>query len=112
MSKGAFLGEFEHLVLAAIGHLDGKGYGVTILEEIRRRTGRTPTIGAVYTTLARLETKGYVRSWLGDATGERGGRAKRHFALRSEGTRALEASRRVLERMWKGLDLKPRSEGA
>lgn len=112
MPKGGFLGEFEHLVLAAIGHLDGTGYGVTILEEIRRRTGRAPTIGAVYTTLARLETKGYVRSWLGEATGARGGRAKRHFALRPDGTRALEASRRVLERMWKGLHLRPGSESA
>jgi DNA-binding PadR family transcriptional regulator len=109
VSKGSYLGEFEQLVLLAIAH-QADGYGVTILEEIQQRTGRAPAIGAVYATLARLEAKGYVRSWLGPATGERGGRAKRHFALKPAGERALDQTRRTLERMWHGLDW-PRPEG-
>ena len=112
MTKGDYLGEFEQLVLLAVAHLGDSGYGVTILDEIRERTGRAPSIGAVYATLARLEDKGYVRSWLGSATGERGGRARRHFALRPAGTRVLDSSRRALERMWQGLDWKPKAEGA
>lgn len=112
MTRGSYLGEFEQLVLLAIAQQNDEGYGVTILEEIGRRTGRRPTIGAVYATLARLETKGYVRSWLGTATSERGGRAKRHFALRPAGRRALESSRQALERMWRGLRWKPGHEGA
>lgn len=112
MTRGTFLGEFELLVLLAIAQLNDEGYGVTILEEIGERTGRRPSIGAVYATLARLESKGYVRSWLGPATGERGGRAKRHFALRPAGGRALESTRTTLERMWRGIPWKPRPEGA
>jgi DNA-binding PadR family transcriptional regulator len=111
MSKGDYLGEFEQLVLLAVAHLGETGYGVTILDTIRERTGRAPSIGAVYATLARLEEKGYVRSWLGPATGERGGRARRHFTLRPAGSRVLDASRQALERMWRGLPLKPRAEG-
>jgi PadR family transcriptional regulator, regulatory protein PadR len=112
MSKGDYLGEFEQLVLLAIAHQGESGYGVTILDEIRERTGRAPSIGAVYATLARLENKGLVRSWLGPTTGERGGRARRFFALRPAGVRELESSRRALEQMWSGLEWKPRAEGA
>jgi len=111
MTRGTFLGEFEQLVLLAIAHLHDEGYGVTILEEIGRRTGRRPSMGAVYATLARLEAKGLVRSWLGAATPGRGGRAKRHFALRPAGRRALEATGLALERMWGGIPWKPRAEG-
>src|SRR5687768_11308026 len=111
MSKGDYLGEFEQLVLLAVAHLGESGYGVTILDEIRERTGRAPSIGAIYATLARLESKGYVRSWLGSVTRARGGRARRHFALRPAGVRELDSSRRALEQMWSGLDWKPRAEG-
>ena len=112
MTKRDFLGEFEQLVLLAVARLGETSYGVTILEAIRARTGRAASIGAVYATLARLEDKGYVRSWLGSTTGERGGRARRHFALRPAGARALDASRQAQEAMWRGLEWKSRSEGA
>ena len=111
MTKGSYLGEFELIVLLATARLEDRGYGVTILDEIRERTDRSPSIGAVYATLARLEEKGYVRSWLGESTGDRGGRARRHFAVRPAGIRALDETRRTLDRMWKGLDWKPRAEG-
>lgn len=104
MTKGTYLGEFEQIVLLAIAQLEDAGYGVSILAEIERRTGRRPSIGAVYTTLARLEGKDYVHSWLGSVSEERGGRAKRFFALRPAGIRALEVTRRALEGMWRGLE--------
>lgn len=108
MNSGPFLGEFEHLVLLAVARLEGEGYGVTIRQEIERRTGRTPAIGAVYATLERLESKGYVSSRLGEPTAERGGRARRHYRLEPAGAEALARSRRVLERMWEGVELEPR----
>lgn len=113
MTKGSYLGEFELIVLLATAQLGDQGYGVTILEEIERRTGRVPSIGAVYATLARLEAKGLVRSWQGAATGERGGRRRRHFAVQPAGLKALEQTRRTLDRMWRGLDwrTRPRTEG-
>lgn len=111
MTKGSYLGEFELIVLLATARLGDEGYGVTILEEIQGQAGRTPAIGAVYATLARLEAKGYVRSWIGAATGARGGRPRRHFAVKPAGLRAIEETRRTLDRMWKGLDWKPRPEG-
>ncbi len=105
MSSRRSIGEFEQLVLLAVAHRGDEGYGMVIRREIERRTGRTVTIGAVYATLERLEEKGYVASREGQATARRGGRAKRHFRLKPAGVRALWASREMLERMWKGLDL-------
>jgi DNA-binding PadR family transcriptional regulator len=77
---------------------------VPIRQEIEERTGRVLTVGALYRTLDRLEDKGYVTSWFGDPTPERGGRAKRHFKVRPAGIRALRASRDAFAAMWEGLD--------
>ena len=103
MGNGHRLGEFEHLVLVAIHQLRGKAYGMTIRREIADRTGRDVSIGAVYTTLDRLERKGFVRSWRGDPTPERGGRAKRYFKIDAPGVRALNQSVETRTRMWAGL---------
>ncbi|MCG8432576.1 MAG: PadR family transcriptional regulator [Gammaproteobacteria bacterium] len=100
-----FLGEFEHHVLAALVHQGSNAYGMTVRQEIEERTSRTVSIGAVYTTLARLEEKGFVSSHEGEATPERGNRAKRYFKIEAPGLRALEESRRRLEGMWAGLRL-------
>jgi PadR family transcriptional regulator PadR len=102
------LGEFEQSLLLAIVHLGDNAYGVTIRQEIEARTGRDVAVGALYTSLARLERKGYVRSTMSDPTPQRGGRSKRHFTLRAAGAAALRQSRQRLERMWDGLqpDLK------
>jgi len=95
------LGEFEQMVLLAILHAKGEAYGVPIVEEIERRTGRTVSRAAVYVTLRRLEKRGLVTSWMGEPTGDRGGKAKRHFEVRPEGVQALEASRAVREQQQK-----------
>lgn len=104
MSRG--LGEFEQLVLLAVARLGDEGYGVTLRQEIERRTGRSPAIGAVYATLERLEAKGCVSSYDGEATPVRGGRARRHYRLEPAGIDALRAARRDLDRMWDGVDLR------
>lgn len=101
MSVSPSLGEFEQVVLLAILRLGDNAYGVTIGAEITVCTGREPAPGALYTTLDRLEDKGLVSSRLGDPTPQRGGRAKRYFALNSKGlaavTRAQQSYRRLLE---------------
>ncbi len=104
MGKGNYLGEFEQIVLLAVLRLGKNAYGVTILEEIERRTGRSVMIGAVYATLDRLEIKRHISSRVGDPTPERGGRAKRFFKVTAQGSAALERSRKILENMWAGLN--------
>ena len=104
------LGEFEQMVLLAIAHLRDEAYGVPIVEEIERRTGRSVARAAVYISLRRLEEKGFVSSWMGQPTAERGGKSRRYAKLTTAGARALRESRRAAERMWQGLD--PTSLGA
>ena len=97
------LGEFEQSLLLAIAHLGDNAYGVTIRQEIEARTRREVAIGALYTSLARLERKGYVRSTMSDPTPQRGGRSRRHFTLKASGAAALRQSYERLARMWEGL---------
>ena len=97
------MGDFEQLVLLALLRLDGEGYGMQVRRELEERLGRTVSVGAVYTTLDRLERKGLVASRLGEPTPERGGRARKHFRLLPGARRALAQSRLVLDRMWEGL---------
>ena len=104
MSDVASLGEFEHVVLLAVLRLGDSAYAVSIRDEIERRTDRRVSRGSVYVTLDRLETKGYLQSWLADPTAERGGRAKRFYALRPRAVSALKEGRRALIEMWRGLD--------
>jgi len=110
MNRRDYLGEFEHVVLLAVAHLGESGYGTTIRRDIEHRTGRPVTVGAIYATLGRLEAKGLVESWTGESTARRGGRAKRHFRLLPAGIQALESTRRMLESMWKDVDLAESSQ--
>lgn len=103
MSKSKNLGEFEILVLAALVRLGTDAYGVTIRREIDERTGRSVSVGALYSTLSRLEEKNYVASRMGEATPERGGRAKRHYVIKAEGQAQLEKSIFALSKMLKGI---------
>ncbi len=76
---------------------------MTVRREIEERTGRSISIGAIYATLERLETKGYVSSFTGDPTPERGGRAKRFFRLEPSGEEALRVSHHAIRQMMHGL---------
>jgi PadR family transcriptional regulator len=105
MAKSDSLGGFEHVVMLALLRLHKQAYGVTVRQEIERRTGREVSIGAIYATLDRLETKGCVTSRVGDPTPERGGRAKRFFTVTTRGIAAVNRTHDVLRRMTQGLDL-------
>ena len=104
MTDVSSLGEFEQVVLLAVLRLGDAAYAVSVRDEIVDRTGRDVSRGSIYITLDRLETKGYLRSWLADPTPERGGRAKRYYALRPRAVEALRDSRRALVALWKGLE--------
>jgi DNA-binding PadR family transcriptional regulator len=106
MAKGDYLGEFEHVVLLTVLRLDERAYGATIRAEIERLTDRVPSIGAVHTTLERLERKGLVSSWIGEPTAERGGKAKRHFKVERAGVAALKDARKTLDQLHAGLSLR------
>ncbi|HSG07726.1 MAG TPA: helix-turn-helix transcriptional regulator [Longimicrobiales bacterium] len=94
------LGDLEELVLLAVLRLGDQAYGASIREELTAQADRSVSISTVYVTLMRMEEKGLSRSWMGEPSGERGGKAKRHFQVSPEGIQALEASRSVRERMW------------
>jgi PadR family transcriptional regulator, regulatory protein PadR len=106
MADVSALGEFEQVVLLAILRLGDEAYSVAVQNEIVRCTGRDVSRGSIYITLDRLETKGYLRSWLADPTPERGGRAKRYYELRPRAIEALRESRRALVALWRGLEAK------
>jgi PadR family transcriptional regulator, regulatory protein PadR len=97
------LGSLEQIVLIALVRLGANAYGMTVRREIEERTGRALSIGAVYATLERLQTKGYVRSFVGEPTAERGGRAKRLFRIEAEGQRALRTTQETMRKMTAGL---------
>jgi PadR family transcriptional regulator, regulatory protein PadR len=105
MLATAPLGEFEQIALLAILRVGENAYGVTIRAEIAACTGREPAPGALYTTLDRLEEKGLLKSWLGEPTPQRGGRAKRYFTVTTGGVEAVAQAQRSYQRLLKGLSL-------
>ena len=98
------LGDVEHFVLIALLHLGDDSYSVPIMEEISTRTGRKVAQAAIYIALRRLEEKGLVQSRVGEATAERGGRAKRHFKLTTAGRKQLKQAREAFVQMWAGAE--------
>lgn len=106
MSK-KFLGEFEWLILMAIMKLGENAYGVTIAETIEEWTEKRVSIGALYTSLSRLEEKGLVRSRTGDPTEERGGRAKKFYMLDTSGITTLQQIEKIRNSALENLELLP-----
>lgn len=100
-----YLGEFEHIIVLALLRLEDRAYGVTVRQEIEIRTHREVSIGAVYATLDRLESKGFVKSFRGDPTPERGGRSKRFFRVTANGVAAVNRTQQALRSMTEGLAL-------
>ncbi|MFY0652866.1 MAG: PadR family transcriptional regulator [Cyclobacteriaceae bacterium] len=90
--KGTHLGEFEELVLLVIGALKDDAYSISIKEELKSKTGRNPSIGALHSSLNRLQEKGYITSHEGGATAARGGRRKRFYIITSAGKAAATKS--------------------
>jgi PadR family transcriptional regulator PadR len=101
--KGTNLGEFEELVLLAVGLLYADAYGLAIVEELKDQTKRKVTLSAVHKVLIRLEKKGYLKSHLGGATKERGGRNKKLYELTYLGKGAVNQTRELRNSMWKSI---------
>jgi PadR family transcriptional regulator, regulatory protein PadR len=97
------LGEFEYLVVSAAARLGENAYGAAIRQEIERTAKRSCSIGALYTTIDRLEAKGLIETRLGAATAERGGRAKRMVRLTGKGVREAAAFYQAVTRATRGL---------
>jgi PadR family transcriptional regulator PadR len=98
------LGDFEQLVLLGVLRLDAEAYGAAIRREIHMRSGRDVSINAVYTTLDRLESKGLLKSWVGEPTAQRGGRRRKFYELRPAGLAALRQAYRAFRAMAAGLE--------
>jgi DNA-binding PadR family transcriptional regulator len=94
------LGEFEEIVLLTIAILGDDAYGIRIMEEIKEQTGRALSISAIHATLQRLEDKGFVHSFMGGATAERGGRRKRFFTVNKAGSHILHEIRQQRQQLW------------
>jgi len=99
--KETRLGEFEEVILLLVGILGKDAYAFKITEEFESQTGRGSSIGAVHSTLTRLEDKGFLKSEMGNSTAERGGRRKRIYTITAYGRRALETSRDFRVSLWK-----------
>lgn len=95
-----YLGEFEEIVLLIVAALNDDAYGVAILHELIEQTGRTARLNQVHSALQRLEEKGMVRSKMGGATAERGGRRKRLFSTTALGRRVLADIQEVRHKLW------------
>lgn len=98
--RRSYLGEFEEIVLLTVAVLGDGAYGVAITDELDRQTGRSVSISAVHAALHRLEEKGMLKSHLGEATPERGGRRKRLFTVTVLGSRTLHDIRAIREQLW------------
>jgi PadR family transcriptional regulator PadR len=99
--KETRLGEFEEIILLLAGILENQAYAFRIAGKFESQSGRSASIGAVHATLTRLEDKGLLKSEMGNATAERGGRRKRIYTITAYGRRALEASRDFRVSLWK-----------
>jgi PadR family transcriptional regulator, regulatory protein PadR len=100
MSSRIYLGELEELILLMVALLDKEAYGVSITEELKNTAGREITISAVHAVLHRLEEKGFVKSRMGGASQERGGRRKRLFSITTYGRNALAELRETRDIIW------------
>lgn len=103
MSKGDHLAEFEIAVMAMLAQRGGDSYGGEIQRELARRGKRLVTIGAIYATLRRLETKGFVRFYIEGARPVQGGRSRKRAVLTASGRTALKNSAAFFLRILAGL---------
>lgn len=101
LNMKGYIGEFEELVMLTVAVLGDDAYGVSIKEELESRAGRSISIGALHSTIARLEEKGFLSSYLGGATQERGGRRKRYFQLTHAGKSSLHDIKNLRDDLWK-----------
>ncbi|MCC2616317.1 PadR family transcriptional regulator [Aestuariibacter halophilus] len=100
-----FLGEFEQMVLLALLKLGDQAYGASIRQLLDQQVGRDVALGALYSTLERLEKKAMVTSRMGEATPQRGGRPKRYFDVTAKGVQALKEVRQAMNTLWQDVSI-------
>ena len=105
--KSPALGTLELVVLLSVSRLGGEAHGLAIRRDVSARTGHDYSVGAVYTTLQRLESKGLLSSRLSAPLAIRGGRSRRQFRLTATGTRAMRGAQQRARAVWAGLTLDP-----
>lgn len=98
--KGSNLGEFEELLLLIVMILQEQAYVVRVREELQNQVGRSVSMGALHTTLTRLEQKDFLKSAMSGATQERGGRRKRVYELTASGKAALAELKSMRASLW------------
>lgn len=98
------LSRAEELILLTIWRLKENAYCVPIFEKAQKHTGKKWSLGGVYIPLGRLEKKGYIISYLGEPSSERGGKRKRFYKVTPAGLRALKTAKEVEKSMWEGLE--------
>jgi DNA-binding PadR family transcriptional regulator len=101
--KKYLLGEFEEIVILTIGVLNNDAYSVSIKEEIESRLSRSVSMGALHTALKRLEDKGYLKSYAGEATPDRAGRPKRYFEITAMGKKAMLYAKSTRDDLWRAI---------
>ncbi|OEK05142.1 PadR family transcriptional regulator [Roseivirga misakiensis] len=101
--KGTYLGEFEEVVLLTVAMLEESGYGISVKQEVEKRTNRTINLSAIHATLYRLEKKGFLSSKLGEATKVRGGKRKRIFFITPYGVKNLKEAKSLREGIWNAI---------
>ena len=104
MNKITYLGELEQMILWTVLRLDDEAYGLAVRDGLEERAGRSVARGAVYTTLDRLVSKGYLVARLDDGDTQRAGRRRRYFAVTATGREALKHARDALVTLWAGLE--------
>ena len=101
VTKGSYLGELEELVLVSVASLTDEAYGVSIMAYLEEEARRSVNISAIHEVLKRLERKGLLKSKMGGATTERGGRRKRYFTLTASGRKVLDECMRLKIQLYK-----------
>jgi len=99
-NKQSYLGEFEYFVLLSILQLDREAYGVTIRAQLKKAIDRDVSLGAIYSTIERLEKKGFIQSRKSEALPERGGKPKRLVKVTPKGNEELLATKKRTDIMW------------
>ena len=97
------LGEFEEIVILTIAILYKEAYGVAIKNEIESRLSRDVSMGAMHTAIVRLEDKGYIKSYPGEATEERMGRPRKYYQITALGKKAMEHSKDTRNELWRAI---------
>jgi len=110
MTRRAYLGDLEEIVLLAVARCEPQAYGMRIRQEIEDQTGRSLAIGAVYASIERLEDKGYIKAARPPDAADRDPRARRFFAVTAAGARAAQETAALRDRLWRGLRLRRHPE--